>query len=72
MKTCQSAGRQCPHEAVFTARIAGVGDRPLCQSCFDGYRVLMGEDIRAIDPNAYVPTWRTRGLARDESGLVRA
>lgn len=65
MKPCRSAGTQCPREAVLTARITGIGDRSLCQACFDAYKTLMGEDIRALEPNAFVPAWKERSLARD-------
>ena len=64
MKACAAAGRQCPREAVLTARLAGVGDRPLCRDHFDAY-VALGMDIRVLDPNAYVPEWRQRDLRRD-------
>jgi hypothetical protein len=64
MKPCASAGRQCPREAVLTARIPMVGDRSLCQSCHDEY-VAMGMDVRVLDPNAFVPLWRQRSLVRD-------
>jgi ornithine carbamoyltransferase len=63
MKPCTSA-EQCHREAVLTARIPNIGDRAMCQSCFDGY-VAMGMDIRALEPNAYVPEWRQRSLAKD-------
>lgn len=64
MKPCASAGRQCPREAVMTARIPGVGDRPLCLACHDTY-VAMGMELRVLDPNQFVPAWRQRSLARD-------
>lgn len=72
MKPCQMAGGQCPHEAVLTARIVKIGDRPLCQAHYDFLRSQMGEDCRPLEPNAFVPTWRTRGLARDVTGRVLA
>lgn len=72
MKPCANAGRPCPREAVLTARIAQVGDRPLCQQCFVGLKGLMGEGIRALETNAFVPEWRTRGLSRDFTGRVLA
>lgn len=65
MKVCGSAGRQCPREATLTARITGVGDRNLCRECFDAYVVLMGEDCRPLEANAFIPAWKQRGLARD-------
>ena len=71
MKPCASAGRQCPREAVLTARIAHIGDRPLCQPCHDEY-VALGMEMRVLEPNAYVPEWRTRSLARDMTGRVLA
>ncbi len=64
MKACGSAGRQCPFNAVVTVRIFGVGDRHLCQSCFETYTGL-GMDMRVLDPNAPLPEWRTRSLLRD-------
>ena len=63
MRPCRSAGVQCPREAMLTARIAGVGDVPLCSQCFDAY-VAMGMDLRALDPNAFVPEWRKHNLAK--------
>jgi hypothetical protein len=71
MKPCASAGRPCPREAVLTARIARIGDRPLCQECHDTY-VAMGLDITVLDPNAFVPEWRQRSLARDMTRRVLA
>lgn len=72
MKPCRSAGGQCPHEAVVTARITGVGDRDLCQPCFDWLKSQMGEDCKALEPNAFVPAWRQHSLARDFTGRVLA
>lgn len=70
MKPCQSAGRPCPREAVLTARIAGIGDRPLCRECFATY-VSMGMDLRELETNAYQPTWYAqRRFSRDLSGRV--
>lgn len=69
MRPCQMAGTPCPREAVVTARIGGVGDRPVCQSCFETMTGL-GMDVRALDPNAYVPEWRQRDLARDMTRVV--
>lgn len=69
MKPCQSAGAQCPHEAVLTARIAGIGDRALCRACFDSY-VALGMDIRELDPNEFVPAWRQRDLSRDMTRVL--
>jgi len=66
VKPCQMAGG-CYHEAVVTARIYRVGDRPLCQQHFDWLVSQMGEDCRALDVNAYVPAWRKRALQRDET-----
>jgi hypothetical protein len=71
MKPCQMAGG-CPREAVLTARITFVGDRALCQHCFDFLVSQMGEDCRALDPNAFVTLWRRRDLARDETSRVLA
>jgi hypothetical protein len=71
MKPCASAGKQCPREAVLTARIPMVGDRALCQECHDAY-VEMGLDIRVLEPNALAPLWRQRSLARDMTGRVLA
>lgn len=70
MKPCQNAGRQCPREATLTARIAGVGDRPLCRECHDGL-VAIGMDLRVLDPNAFKPTWLAeRTFARDMTGRL--
>jgi hypothetical protein len=63
MKPCQMAGG-CPREAVLTARITLVGDRSLCQHDFDFLVSQMGEDCRALDPNAFVPEWRKHNLAK--------
>jgi hypothetical protein len=71
MKPCASAGTPCPREATLTARIAGVGDRALCSQCFDAY-VAMGMDLRALDPNAFVPTWKRNLAAKDFTGRVLA
>jgi hypothetical protein len=71
MKPCASAGTPCPREAVLTARIPMVGDRALCQECHDAY-VAMGLDLRVLEPNALVPLWRQRSLARDFTGRVLA
>lgn len=71
MHPCGNAGRQCPREATLTVRIAKVGDRHLCQECYDGL-VALGMDIRILDPNAPLPAWRTRGLSRDLTGRVMA
>jgi hypothetical protein len=71
MKPCLMAGG-CPHEAVVTARITMLGDRPLCQAHFDWLKSQMGDDCRALEPNAFVPEWRQRGLARDFTGRVLA
>lgn len=66
MRPCQMAGG-CGHEAVVTARIFKVGDRPLCQKHFDWLVSQMGEDCRALETNAYIPAWRERSLSRDET-----
>lgn len=71
MKPCQFAGG-CGHEAVLTARIHRVGDRPLCQRHFDWLVSQMGEDCRALEPDAFVPAWRARSLKRDETARVLA
>jgi hypothetical protein len=67
MKRCQSA-EQCYREATLTARLFRVGDRSLCQPCFDTY-VRLGMDVRELDA-AVVPAWRQRSLARDNTGRV--
>lgn len=69
MKPCRSAGSQCPHEAVLTARIAGIGDVPLCQRCHDAY-VAFGMDMRVLDPNAFVPQWRKGLRAKDMTEVL--
>ena len=69
MKPCQSAGAPCPNEATLVARIAGVGDRPLCRPCFDGY-VALSMDIRELEP--VLPAWRRSDLARDFTGRIRS
>jgi hypothetical protein len=71
MRPCQMAGG-CPREATVTARITFVGDRSLCSHCFDFLVSQMGEDCRALDPNAFVPQWRRNSLAKDLTGRVLA
>lgn len=70
MITCRMAGGQCPNESVATVRIDGVGDRPLCATHRDF--VLAQGFGRVLDPNVVVPEWRTRDLARDQTGRVVA
>lgn len=70
MVPCRMAGAPCPHEAVCTVRIDGVGDRPLCAEHRD---VVLGLGFgRVLDPNAYVPEWRRHSLAKDLTGRVVA
>ena len=69
MHVCGMAGAQCPREATLTVRIAGVGDRHLCAEHHE-WMVSMGMDVRVLDPNAFVPAWRERSLARDTTGRV--
>ena len=71
MKPCASAGQACPREAVLTARIYKVGDRPLCQKHFDWLVSQMGEDVRALETNAFVPAWKARSLRRDLTAALR-
>lgn len=70
MKPCANAGRPCPREATLTARIAGVGDRALCQQCHDSL-VSLGMSLRVLEPNAYKPQWLAdRRFARDLTGRL--
>lgn len=69
MIPCGSAGQPCPRSATVTVRIAGVGDRRLCPECH-AWQVAQGMDVRVLEPDAHVPEWRTRGLARDLSGRL--
>lgn len=69
MKPCAMAGRQCPREATVTVRIAGVGDRSVCAEDLAVMQRL-GMDVRVLEPNAFVPEWRTRLAAKDLTGLV--
>lgn len=59
----------CPREATVSVRMAGIGDRSLCAAHLDWCR-SMGMDLRVLEPNAYIPEWRQRGLARDFTGRV--
>jgi hypothetical protein len=68
-KPCQCAGPGCFREAVLVARLAGVGDRPLSRECFDTY-VAMGMAIRELPADAFVPLWRQKSLARDQTGRL--
>lgn len=69
MKSCGFAGGQCPREATATARVAMIGDRHLCSEHL-AWMQAQGMDLRVLEPNAFVPEWRTRGLARDLTGRV--
>lgn len=59
---CQWPGR-CPKAAEVSARIGGVGDRPLCREHYD-LGVSMGMHIRDLGHEAFVPTWRQRASFR--------
>lgn len=63
MNPCRMAGG-CPHQAVAVARIAGVGDRALCQEHIDALTAL-GMDFRLLEGTVPKPEWRRRDLARD-------
>lgn len=71
MKPCMCAGAPCGRTAVLLARIAGVGDRVMSRECFDIY-VSLGMDLRVLDPNAPLPQWRRRSLAKDFSRATGA
>jgi hypothetical protein len=72
MKPCGFAGGNCPHEAVVTVRIAGIGDRAVCQGHHD-WMVAHAMDFRVLDPNAYKPEWlANKTFARDLTGRVLA
>jgi len=64
MKPCGFAGGQCPREASVTARISGIGDRHLCAEHL-AWMQSAGMDLRVLEPNAFVPEWRTRSIRRD-------
>jgi hypothetical protein len=69
MKPCLMAGAQCPHAAVRTVRIDGVGDRDLCA---DHTRIVT-EELgfgRVLEADAYVPEWRKRSLLRDQTAIT--
>lgn len=70
MRPCLMAGAQCPHEAVVTVRIDGIGDRPLCAEHRD-FILSMGMG-RELTANAFVPTWRKNLRAVDLTGRVLA
>jgi hypothetical protein len=63
MKPCTFAGG-CPREAVVSIRIATIGDRHVCQQHHD-WMQQQGMDFRVLEPNAFIPEWRTRSLVRD-------
>lgn len=69
MKRCHSAGEPCPHEATLVARLAGVGDLPLCRECFDTY-IGLGMDIRELEAEPFVPLWRRNLSSKDLTGSV--
>lgn len=68
MKPCQMAGRQCPNDGTVLVRIADVGDRLVCEADFE-WMVGAGMAVRRLEPDAFVPAWRQRDLARDETRL---
>jgi hypothetical protein len=69
MKPCTMAGAQCPHEAVATVRIDGIGDRPLCAAHRD-FVIAQGFG-RVLEVNAFQPQWlRDKTFARDLRGRL--
>ncbi len=69
MTRCGYAGG-CPNDALGLFRIAGVGDRGLCQ-VHVAVMERLGMDFRPLGA-APVPEWRRRSLARDFTGRVLA
>lgn len=69
MSPCRWAGAPCPNEATKVARIANVGDRPICDEHI-GVMDNLGMAYRLLDAAAApVQEWRTRTLTRDMTGL---
>lgn len=68
MKPCRFPN-QCPHEATATCRIAGVGDRDVCDE-HQRWMTAQGQDFRVLETNAYVPEWRQRSLASDRTEAI--
>lgn len=70
MKPCTMAGAPCPHEAVATVRIDGVGDRAMCGPHRDW---VVGHGMgRELEANSFVPEWRKNLTSRDQTGMVLA
>lgn len=67
MKLCQFAGG-CTAEATVVVRIADHGDRHVCEPHF-AWMTESGMAVRRLEPDAFVPAWRQRDLARDETRL---
>jgi hypothetical protein len=64
-----SPGGHCPHEAVATVRIDGIGDRALCGTHRD-FALAQGMG-RELDPQAFKPQWlRDQTFARDLRGRL--
>ncbi len=62
MTRCGYAGG-CPNDALGLFRIAGVGDRGLCQ-VHVAVMERLGLAFRPIDEKSVVPEWRRRSLAK--------
>jgi hypothetical protein len=60
---CRMAGG-CSQDALGTYRIAGIGDRGLCQ-VHVALLERMGMDFRCLDAPVVVPEWRRRLTAKD-------
>jgi hypothetical protein len=70
MKPCRWAGLPCRDEATATVRIAGVGDRSVCDFHLATLERL-GMDFRRLDEQgAFVPEWRRHLTAVDRTGAL--
>ena len=71
MKPCSmSPGGHCPHEAVATVRIDGIGDRALCAQHRD-FVIAQGMGRELVVNALEQPTWlRDKTFARDLRGRL--
>jgi hypothetical protein len=59
----------CSQDALAMFRIAGVGDRALCQVHVASLE-RMGMHFRRLDDSTPIPEWRRRLTAKDTTALV--
>lgn len=69
MKSCGFAG-DCRNVGSTLVRIPGVGDRRICAEHV-AWMTAVGMDFRLID-DTFVPRWRLRSLAKDDTGRLLA